>query len=104
MSTYLVRIATIISQSMNALIGGNPDITLSARVHVAAALGNVRAAVWERRIDAIFFLQERHCRRSWVEGDVRHASGVLRTQRRILQRQRQLARDRERRTHAAGAD
>jgi hypothetical protein len=88
MMCYILRVATAISQLFNALIGGHPDITLSARVYVAAALGNEKAARWEQRIDRMFFWQERHCRQSWNEGDVKHAAHVLQTQQLILQRQR----------------
>jgi hypothetical protein len=87
MSDYLRNLAVIPSQAVHALFGGNPDLTVSAAVYVAAALGSERARFWLRVLDRIYWWDEDHCRESWLR-DVGHASRVMRTQHDILRKQR----------------
>lgn len=57
---YAKGIGTAISQLMNACIGGNPNMTVSARAYCE----NWKVA--EKVINTIFFLEEDHCHQSWL--------------------------------------
>jgi hypothetical protein len=56
---YIKNIGTAVSQFLNACIGGNPNMTISARSYCE---GWVFA---EKAINYIFFFDEDHCRKSW---------------------------------------
>ena len=74
--SYWTNQATTVSQAANSVIGGDPNMTLSARVFVAACRDDWRARLLEVAIDRAFFWQQRHCRGSW-ERDVEFADKVL---------------------------
>jgi hypothetical protein len=60
-----------VDQTANAVIGGNPDETISSRVGKAARTGGWRATIAEAVIDLIFAIlagQRRHCENS-IEWD-----------------------------------
>jgi hypothetical protein len=67
-------ILAAVSQVLNALLGGSPDQTLSAR-----ALMNQRRRRWQvtyRALNALFFWQDDHCLRSFL-ADERNAHEYL---------------------------
>jgi hypothetical protein len=81
MTIYLHNLAVSLSQLANTLLGGHPDMTISAAAWVRSqtAQGDrVRAAM-----DALFWWDADHCRESFLR-DVQFASRVLNIQRRIL--------------------
>ena len=82
MIAYLYSVGTSISQVLNALRGGSPDMTLSATVWVASELGDQRAARAVAIINHIFFWERNHCRASWGL-NVMHAHEVIGTVTRI---------------------
>jgi len=92
MLAYLGRLATMLSQVANTLVGGNPDSTLSARLWVAGQLGDSRAARAVAAINALFFWQENHCRGSWAR-DVVFAQEVLLTVDDIVEHKRRSRRE-----------
>jgi len=57
-STYLSKCLVAIDQLANAIAGGHPDETLSARAHRAHMSGR---SLWRNAINAIFFWQFDHC-------------------------------------------
>lgn len=73
--SYLSNLGTCTSQVCNTVIGGNPDVSLSARAFLSAQR-SARAATIERLINGLFFFEPDHCRRSF-ERDVSHARETL---------------------------
>ena len=72
MKTYLWNILEATSQWLNALLGGNPNITISASAYL-----NRHKRPWVyKAINALFFRQEDHCRDSWVS-DIQFARKAL---------------------------
>lgn len=68
---YLLNIAIALDQGCNALLGGNPDETISSRVGRAAMNDRAFAAEAEWLVDAMFRLLgdgPGHCRRN-IEWD-----------------------------------
>lgn len=57
---HIKNIGTALSQLLNASIGGNPNMTLSARAYCEDW------KVTERVINTIFFMEEDHCHKSWL--------------------------------------
>ena len=85
MTTYLHNLAVSLSQFANTLLGGHPDMTISAAAWVRSQTGQgdrVRAAM-----DALFWWEAEHCRESFLR-DVQFASRVFNLQRRILRGRR----------------
>jgi len=81
MKAYFHHIFVSFSQLANTLLGGHPDMTISASAWVRSQTGQgdkVRALM-----DALFFWEESHCQESF-ERDVRFASRVFHWQRQIL--------------------
>lgn len=74
MSTYLWGVAEAISQLFNALLGGNPNMTLSARAYVNRERPRWRTAY--KTLNRVFFWQEDHCRASWTK-DIMFARHAL---------------------------
>jgi hypothetical protein len=72
MKTYLLNIAEAISQLLNALLGGNPNITVSGRAY----LNRKRHPLPYKLINKLFWWQEDHCRDSWVS-DITFARQAL---------------------------
>lgn len=70
--SYLLNVAIAIDQFGNAVLGGEPDETISSRVGRASLRGVwIAKYVWEPMIDAIFRRlagQQRHCYES-IEWD-----------------------------------
>jgi hypothetical protein len=56
------RVGIALDQVLNALLGGNPDETLSARAWREEQLGSARWGRCRRAIDRLFFWQSQHCR------------------------------------------
>lgn len=68
---YLLNLAIAVDQGLNALLGGNPDETISSRVGRAALNDRAFAAELEWVIDTLFYLLGAgpgHCRRN-IEWD-----------------------------------
>lgn len=59
---YLLNILILIDQTVNTLLGGDPDHTISGRVGYHATLGKPWALKAEKWINNIFFWQEDHCK------------------------------------------
>jgi len=83
MSTYFKNITTCLSQILNTIIGGNPDMTLSSRAYVSARKGNKYGIFFEKVINYTFFWQNEHCFFSWMQ-DVRYANYVYNTERFLM--------------------
>ena len=60
--TYLWNVLEAVSQLLHAMLGGNPNITLSAKAY----LKRESRPLPYRVINTLFFWQEDHCRESWV--------------------------------------
>jgi hypothetical protein len=69
---YGWRVLKAISQLGNALIGGNPNMTLSARAYLARN----RNPIPYRVFNTLFFWQDDHCKLSW-ESDIAFARKAL---------------------------
>jgi hypothetical protein len=63
--TYLLHLLIAIDQLANALLGGAPDETLSARAYRAEQQGKLLGRVFRPLIDAIFWLDPDHCRNAY---------------------------------------
>jgi hypothetical protein len=74
--TYLANIGTAISQAANALLGGHPDESLSARAHYEQKRSRFWAFI---RIasDTLFVWDGNHCEKA-AQSDVSRAGWVLR--------------------------
>jgi hypothetical protein len=72
MKTYLLNLAEATSQWLNALRGGNPNMTVSARAY----LNRKRHPLPYKLINKVFFWQDDHCRDSWVS-DIMFARRAL---------------------------
>lgn len=73
MKAYFINILTSLSQCLNALLGGHPNMTLSARCFY-----DRNHAVWGRLryvIDALFWFDPEHCASSWAK-DVTFCNGL----------------------------
>tara|TARA_B100001059_G_C17357015_1_gene343274 strand:- start:107 stop:328 length:222 start_codon:yes stop_codon:yes gene_type:complete len=66
---YIKNVGTAISQLGNAITGGNPNMTISARSYCE------NWAVTEKVINKIFFFEKDHCHKSWLR-DVEFCSSV----------------------------
>lgn len=62
MKAYLWNILEALSQLLHAVLGGSPNITVSA----AAYLKREKYPWLYRSINRVFFWQDDHCRDSWV--------------------------------------
>ena len=75
MKTYIWNLLEVLSQLGHALfLGGNPNITISARCYLERRRPGWRCAY--KRINRLFFLQKDRCRDSWVS-DVQFARRAL---------------------------
>jgi hypothetical protein len=59
---YLWNLLEATSQWLNALLGGNPNITVSANAYLKREKNPLRYKL----INKLFWWQEDHCRDSWV--------------------------------------
>lgn len=57
---YIKNIGIAVSQLINASIGGNPNMTISARAYCDDWV------VAEKMINKVFFFDEDHCHKSWL--------------------------------------
>lgn len=78
MKTYLIRIATSLSQLLNALLGGHPDRTVSARAYLES--DRLGWHIVYRTINTVFFWQKDHCFESHL-ADIDFAKEVLNVRR-----------------------
>ena len=62
MRPYLLNIAEALSQLAHVLLGGNPNITISANAYLKR---EQRPWVY-KAINRVFWWQEDHCRDSWA--------------------------------------
>lgn len=65
MKAYIYGIAASLSQLLNAICGGHPNMTLSARAHFERE--KPAWAFIERCINTLFFWQHDHCYWSWQQ-------------------------------------
>ena len=72
MSAYIWKVSAALSQLLNALIGGDPNLTLSSR----AFINRRRCRYPYLLFNTLFFWQKDHCQQSW-EDDVRFAHHVI---------------------------
>lgn len=70
-SNYPVRVLIAVDQLVNALLGGDPDETLSARAWRLEGQTK-RWKVTRIFIDTLFFLQPSHCKQAY-ESEVNNA-------------------------------
>ena len=70
---YWAGLGTALSQFLHALIGGHPDMSLSARAH----LSKHHRAWWYVWIVAEMLFGEGHCSGAWAS-DAEYAEEVLR--------------------------
>lgn len=73
---YLINLATAISQLVNAMVGGHPDETLSARAWRGHIEGNAFWSMLRLSLNSVFFWQVDHCRSSFL-ADCKRAEQVL---------------------------
>lgn len=65
MARYLINILIGLDQLLTALLGGWPDETISSYAYRLENKGRLFGRWFRPLIDAIFFWQKDHCRRSW---------------------------------------
>lgn len=73
MKQYILNVLAAISQIVNALLGGHPNMTLSARCYRERdrlVWGALRLI-----INAVFWFDEDHCYSSWVK-DTEFCNGI----------------------------
>ena len=75
MKAYTFGLAEATSQLLNAVLGGNPNITVSARCYINREKKGWDAAY--KVINKVFFWQEDHCKESF-DDDIKYAMEVQR--------------------------
>lgn len=66
--TYVMRVLIVLDQTLNTLIGGSPDETLSSRTYRRAKLDKQPKKGWvlfHTFVDTLFFFQSNHCYESY---------------------------------------
>lgn len=66
--TYVMRVLISIDQSLNAVVGGSPDETLSSRAYRRAELDAKPKMFWvlfQRFVNTLFFFEPNHCYESY---------------------------------------
>lgn len=64
---YFLNVLIGIDQLANAIIGGSPDETISARAWRAESNGKMLGMAFRPMIDFVFWpLEERHCEKAFV--------------------------------------
>lgn len=67
MKTYILNNLIALDQMVNALFGGSPDETLSARAWRTEVQGKLLGRVFRPLIDFVFWpVQKRHCREAYL--------------------------------------
>jgi len=74
MLNYFINIATSISQFGNTILGGNPDMTISARAYLNKE--NPKWWVVYATMNKVFFWQDNHCYESHLD-DIKFAKEIL---------------------------
>ena len=74
MTEYLWNVGEGVSQLFNATLGGNPNMTFSARCYVNKDKPKWKVA--HKVVNTLFFFQKDHCKKSW-ESDIRFANKAL---------------------------
>ena len=65
--TYIINILIALDQLGNALFGGSPDETLSARAWRSESNGKMLGMVFRPLIDGLFWVIERnHCEKAFI--------------------------------------
>ena len=64
---YLINNLAAISQLFNAIIGGHPNMTLSARAYCSK--GDSGWFLAHKTINTLFFWQHDHCKKSWEQDE-----------------------------------
>lgn len=65
MGSYLTNILIALDQVLTALIGGFPDESLSSYAYRMDIQGAQAGKITRPLIDAVFFWDDEHCRKSW---------------------------------------
>ncbi len=65
MKYYLLNNAIAFDQQLNALLGGSPDETLSARAYRTEQQGKIFGKFFRPLIDGLFFFDKDHCRKAY---------------------------------------
>ena len=79
LKTFIMNLGMIASQLLNVLfLRGYPGVTVSTRCYVNRKFKGWRMAY--KFINAMFFLQENHCKTSF-ENDVHYATSVMKLKR-----------------------
>jgi len=64
---YIFNVLAAISQLVNAVIGGHPNMTLSARAYCNQGVSGWH--VVHKLINTLFFWQHDHCKQSWEQDE-----------------------------------
>lgn len=75
MKAYILRVAAALSQLAHALIGGRPNLTISARAYLGR--DEFGWGIAYHVINTVFFWQKDHCFESFM-ADIAFAKEVLR--------------------------
>lgn len=76
---YLINVGVSLTQLLNALAGGYPDESTSARAWRMERQGKPAGRILRPLIDRLFFWQEGHCRRAYEAERARyHLPPILR--------------------------
>ena len=75
MSSYLGNLGTTFSQSLNTVLGGHPDESISARAHRLRPTSLVWAVV-AALSDTLFLWEPNHCENAYWS-DIRRAGQLL---------------------------
>lgn len=77
--SYLGRLALTVDQAVNAVSGGSPDETISARAYRQAEAGNTFWKIGRTLIDWLFFWQPQHTKDAYLAEQARcHLPGSYR--------------------------
>lgn len=64
--SYLKNNLIALDQLLNTLLDGSPDETLSSRAYRADKQGKVFGKLFRPIIDTLLFLQDEHCKQSYL--------------------------------------
>ena len=79
MRVWFRNIGISLSQLLHSVLGGNPDITLSAATYLRARNGSSQLNTYLKwAIDVIFFWEENHCKNAY-ERDLENAKITVKT-------------------------
>lgn len=76
MKGYFHRLFILASQALHCvLMGGNPDLTVSARIHIEAYFKGGRWKKARKIVNGVFFWQKDHCSQSFA-ADEKHVQAL----------------------------